>query len=294
VAENGWYPDPGGSKGRFRYWDGSTWSEATTADPMRTPPPKPAGDEPKKRPGSKGWIIALVVLALVTGVAVAVLLWSTGGVSPVGGGAKEDTDSSTPTVSAWDETSSPTPPPPPTNTGGQLVSCPITKQTGNTTQPYGKLQADTLSVSLIQGWSVDSMWLDSVYDLHAQVDDVYPGWMSNIAVGLLSNQDGFTEIKVSAEQIMDCFASSGYYINFTHREDLIAGEQIDISGHAAWRIQANIYVSGQLVPGDRADVIVVDLGQGKDHLGLFFSSCSIGDDARCALVDQAISTLAVG
>jgi len=262
---------------------------------MRTPPPKPAGAEGTKRSGNYGWIIALVVLALVAGIVTAAILWNTGGTNPIGGGAKEDTDSSTPTVSAWDETSTPTtPPPPPTNTGGQLVSCPITMQTGDTTQPYGKLQADTLSVSLIQGWTIDSMWLDSVYDLHAQIDDVYPGWMSNIAVGLLSNQDGFTEIRVSAEQMMDCFASSGYYIGFTGRQDLIAGEQISVSGHAAWRIQSNIYVSGERVPGDRVDIIVVDLGTGKDHLGLFFSSCSIGDDARCAKVDQAISTLAVG
>ena len=29
----GWYPDPDGDPGRFRYWDGSRWSTATTDDP---------------------------------------------------------------------------------------------------------------------------------------------------------------------------------------------------------------------------------------------------------------------
>ena len=226
MAENGWYPDPGGSKGRFRYWDGNAWSETTTADPMRTPPPK-AASEPAKRSGNKGWIVALVVLAIITAIVMAAFLWGTGG-GVVGGSAKEDTNSSTPTVSAWDETSSPTPPPPPNNSGGQLVACPITRQIGSTTQPPGKLAADTLSVSTISGWIQGDMYLVSVYDSHSQIDEVYPGWVSNIAVGLLSNEDGFIEIAASAEQLMECFASSGYYPSFTGREDLIAGEQIDI------------------------------------------------------------------
>jgi len=293
MADVGWYPDPGGAPGRFRYWNGDSWSSETTADPQRTPAPKPAADAPKAKTGGKGWIVALAILAVVTGVVIAVLLHGTGAVITPGGGASEDTNSSTPTVSAWDETSSPTPPPPPTDSGGQPVPCPLTDQTGHTSQVAGRLTADNLSVSTIQGWTMETMWLASVYDMHAQIDTVYPGWMSNIAVGLLSNQDGFVQLSTSAEQLMQCFASSGYYIDFTSREDLIAGEQISVSGHAAWHIQANIYVSNQQVPGDLVDIIVVDLGPDKDHLGLFFSSCSIGDDARCALVRQAISTLAV-
>ena len=291
---SGWYPDPGGAAGRFRYWDGSAWSADTTADPQHTPPPRPGdGASPNRPGGNKGWIVALVVLAIVTAVVIAAVLWGTGGVQ-FNQPAQEDTNSSTPTVSAWDETSSPTtPPPPPTNSGGQLVSCPVTQQVGNTPQRAGQLTADTLSVSWISGWTIDSMHLDPVYDLHAQVDQVYFDWMSNIAVGLLSNADGFVDISTSAELIMECFASSGYYIGFTGREDIIPGQQISISGHPAWHIQSNIYVNGYPVPGDVVDIIVVDLGTDKDHLGLFFSSCSIGDAARCALVESAISTLSV-
>ena len=293
MADNGWYPDPGGAPGRFRYWNGDSWSAETTADPQRTPPPKPDANTPPAKTGSKGWIFALGILALVTAIVIVVLMWGTGGVGTLGGGATEDTNSSTPTVSAWDETSSPTPPPPPTNSGGEVVSCPLSSGTSNTTQVAGRLTADNLSVAMISSWSVQSMWLDPVYDLHAQTDDVYPGWMSNIAVGLLANQDGFVQLATSAEQLMECFASSGYYRGFTGREDLITGEQISVSGYAAWHIQSNIYVSGEQVPGDTVDIIVVDLGPGKDHLGLFFSSCSIGDTARCALVQNAIKSLAV-
>ena len=39
MAGSGWYPDPGGSPGRYRYWDGSRWSAETTDDPTTARPP---------------------------------------------------------------------------------------------------------------------------------------------------------------------------------------------------------------------------------------------------------------
>jgi len=39
-ATAGWYPDPGGGQGLYRYWDGQAWSAATTADPGSAPPPQ--------------------------------------------------------------------------------------------------------------------------------------------------------------------------------------------------------------------------------------------------------------
>jgi len=292
VAANGWYPDPSGAQGRLRYWDGSTWSDATTTDPA-TPPPKSSPPSNPGAGGNKTWLIALGVLAVITAVVVALVLHGTGGLLGTHP-AQEDTDSSTPTVSAWNETSTPTPTPMPTDTsGGQMVTCPIANDTSSTRQVAGKLTADNLSVDTIDGWSLDSMWLAPIYDLHAQTDQVYYGWMSNIAVGLLANSDGFINISTSAEQLMECFASSGYYENFTGRTDIIPGEQISISNHAAWRIESDIYVSGQQVQGDVCDIIVVDLGGTRDHLGIFFSSYSIGDTARGAKVDAAIASLAV-
>jgi len=244
--------------------------------------------------GSKAWIVALAVLALITAIVVVIVLHGTGPTFK-GGRATEDTNSSKPTISAWDETSTPTPttPPPPTESGGQVVMCPYSTGTGKTPQVAGKLTADTLQVDQVPGWRVYDMYLQSLYDTHAQMDEVYLGWMSNIAVGLVSNADGFFDISTTAEMIMECFASSGYYLDFIGREDIIPGEQISISGHPAWRIESKILVTNQRVDGDVTDVIVVDLGPGKDHLGVFFSSYSIGDTARQAKVEAAIASLAV-
>jgi hypothetical protein len=37
-ANPGWYPDPGGGQGLFRYWDGKAWSAATSPNPGAAPP----------------------------------------------------------------------------------------------------------------------------------------------------------------------------------------------------------------------------------------------------------------
>jgi hypothetical protein len=39
-ANAGWYPDPGGGQGLYRYWDGQAWSAATTGDPGSARPPQ--------------------------------------------------------------------------------------------------------------------------------------------------------------------------------------------------------------------------------------------------------------
>ena len=37
-AKAGWYPDPGGGQGLFRYWDCKAWSAATSPNPSAPPP----------------------------------------------------------------------------------------------------------------------------------------------------------------------------------------------------------------------------------------------------------------
>ena len=297
----GWYPDPSGAPGRFRFWDGERWSRDTTEDPRTAVTPT----RPDNRPGSsgggrgdKGWLIALAILLALTLVAVvAFLVWGTR--DPLGGGghATEDTNSSSPTIAGWDETSTPTPPPP-TNSGGEMVACPKVSKSGNTAQKSGTLTADTLQVDRIAGWGDGGTTFPFSYDEHGQYKTIYSSgfqsWMSNIGVGLLAYEDGFVDPAISAEQVMECFTTSQYYEEFSGRVDLV-NEPITINGHQGWRIQAEIHVETTLWPveGDITDVIVVDLGGNKDHLGLFVSSYTIGDTAIGQLVDAARETLTV-
>jgi len=128
MTATGWYPDPDGSP-RFRYWDGDTWSTQTTTNPRTTPPPRTDDNQASGgHRNERGWVAALVVLALVTAVLATVLVWATGGVPALGGQAVEDTNSATPTVSAWDETSTPSYSQPPTDTGEETFYCPCQSQ----------------------------------------------------------------------------------------------------------------------------------------------------------------------
>ena len=40
MARPGWYPDPGGQQGMFRYWDGSAWTHQLSPDPASGAPGK--------------------------------------------------------------------------------------------------------------------------------------------------------------------------------------------------------------------------------------------------------------
>jgi hypothetical protein len=72
----GWYPDPEGTPGRYRYWDGSQWSTVTTRDP-RQPLPTDDGsaeslsDAPAE--GAATRVSRRRQLALIIGVLVVVL-----------------------------------------------------------------------------------------------------------------------------------------------------------------------------------------------------------------------------
>lgn len=289
MSMPGWYPDPAGGQGRFRFWDGEAWSSQTTTNPA-----DPAPGAPQQRPGGRDRPGRLgIVLAAVAVVVLAIVLWFTlgeqltGGFTPV----PADTNSAEPTVSGWDETSRPTPPP----TQASLTDCPITSVEDETPQRNDNhLHGGGLSVAKISGWRDSSMHLQWVSDMHVQIDEVRPGWISNIGVGQLNAVDGFDNAQVAARQTMECFASSGYYLNFTHRIDLV-NEETTVDGHPAWRLRSEVHISTTTMPeidGDVVDVIVVDLGD-PDRMGLFVSSVTIGDSARQQLVDAAITSLRV-
>lgn len=282
----GWYPDPAGVPGRFRYWDGQTWTDATTTDPSTAPVPGPP--EGKRR----NWGPIIVIGTVLLAVAVVLALIFRPGSGSSFQEAPVDTNSASPTTSQWDETSTPTPTP---SASQSVTRCPVTKVSSTTTQTSSStLRGGGLEVPRISGWRVSSFYLDWVSDLHTTVDQVYPGWISNQSVGALNAVDGFTDIRQSAHQTMECFASSGYYLNYTGRKDLV-DQEYSVDGHQAWHMQTEVYVKMSSLPqvkGDTVDVIVVDTGD-KDRFGIFISSVNLGDQTRMAKMQTAISGLKV-
>lgn len=325
MSQPGWYPDPSGQPG-YRWWDGRGWTQQTTQNPAGgqpgqagggTPPAPPPGPPQGSPPGgptpprrrNPGPLIAIVAGALVLILIAALVLprlFASRGTEITG-------DPPTPTVSGWDETSSPSPTPTPTptptqsrtptpsakgspsGTAQQAMDCPSGDPTARADHPNdGLVHGGGLAYTPVPGWQPYNFYgMSWGYDVTGQMWEYNPGWISITAVGALRVGDGFTDVQQAAEAMMQCLASSSYYENFKSRKDVWA-KAVTVDGHKAYYIRSEIRIDPPKgdAQGDVADVVVVDTGN-PESFGFFTSSATIGDTERQKLVDAAFQSLAV-
>jgi hypothetical protein len=306
AAAPGWYPDPDGTPGRYRYWDGRQWSRQTTTDPASRPPgPHPGrrttptgiqaeqfrnGQHRNRRrtPLFLGLLVLLVVVVLVVVLAVRSLLGQDSAVS--------DPNPPRSSVSGWDD-SSPLP-----------TSGPTTSTSPDSADPQGGVpcadgapeqHAEHPSDSRLYGgrlsieqpgspWTRDDDYaagLSFAYDVSGAREQVESQWWAMVAVGELRTADGFHTPKQSADGVMQCLASSFYYAYFTGRTDVFS-KKFALDGHTGWALRSQIHVDDPLVraTGDVVEVIVLQTG-GAGRLSLFAGFVPIGDQQRIRLLD---------
>lgn len=288
MSGQGWYPDPAGVPGRYRYWDGLGWTSQTSDDP--------AGDPATKDPhsGRFGWIIAIAVIVLVT---IALVLWLGLRPGPISS-VQPDQNSASPTVPSWNE-AEPTASPPPIDIpdGGTLIDCPTGAVPSTSNYPHdGWLRGGGLKAKEIPAWKREPVHMGWVWDMNSQTDVVHNSastrWFSMFGLGALRVVDGFDSPKLSAFQVMSCFATSRYYQGYTGRKDVLSKE-ITVNGKPGWHLRTEVYVSMPELPqvkGDWVDVVVVDTGN-PESLGILISSATIGDHQRMDLVEAGIASL---
>ncbi|WP_420175814.1 DUF2510 domain-containing protein [Luteococcus sp. OSA5] len=308
MSMPGWYPDPAGNPGHFRYWDGTSWSAQTTTDPAGSAAPQQPqgfssapGAAPQQQ-SNRGLIAAIAAILALSLLVWALFFRNDDGFQAV----PEDTNSSSPQGPVWDETSPPTPEPSgisePAPTGGAMVDCPTT---GGSVVPISgdQLHGGGLVIPRQGDWDEATgavFLLPWTQDMQAQTKTIYSSplgtrWFSVQAVGAVSKADGFEEPRNSARMMMSCFATSGYYSGFTGRKDL-QSEAVDINGKQGWRLRSEVYVDMEDLPqvdGDVIDVIVVDTGD-PESLGVFVSSATIGDGETLSQIEDSISRMTTG
>ena len=302
-APAGWYPDPGGGQGLFRYWDGKAWSAATSPYPNAAPPAQSLVDAPvpdpsagaapqrqhpafaesgpsayaryqqatKKRSGTGWWIGAAALLVVVVIVAVVAIRSVTGattiGTDPGVGQGTQNTcpDSETPSV-----------PPPRPNDGrvhGGPVSYPVlgspwSRPTYEHRVPFGR---DVLS---------------QVVTVESDYDGLGNSWVASVLVGELQAGDGFFTPEQGSQIVVRCILGKFYGLNPVN-SNVTVNEGVSIDGHDGWLVESKLTfdIEGLQVKGELLIVAIVTTGS---TAGLFYASIP---DSRPELVQPAREAL---
>lgn len=308
ASQAGWYPDPGGQPGLFRWWTGSAWSEAVTPNPQGTPPPAPTGQPPtgygtfagygqtggsgstpgntypnypeRKRRGTLAWwlVAGAAVLAVVVVVAFVVRGMSGGavpGFPDLPGSNPSGTYSPNICPPASDQTAVPT-----------------------TQAPAGWISSGKLGFPAMGGeWQTQYdnrvPWGSVAMEQIVVVQSDYDGssghdWVASVLVGDLYVGDGFASTQVAAETVLKCVLGI-YYSDTTVNQDPISSAQHNVDGHSGWLIETQLSfdIPGLETKGERVLLLVVQTG--TDDYGLFYASIP---DTRNDLLPDARQAMA--
>ena len=288
MSRAGWYPDPGGAPGMFRWWDGSSWTATLTATPYGPPPPSvlppptqagaPAGAAygygAAGTTGRRGRgpliVVALVgglVLALVAG---AVLLFAGRLPNPFSPGqpASNPTEDFCPT-----KLPSATPEVPRVDQAGRVqggkLSFPLLGA------PWGPPFVED-RVPFGRDATEQTVIIEEQYDgLHS--------WVASVLVAELVAGDGFFSPEQGADIVATCVLGEFYDDAVVQREDRV-NEAATVDGKDAWLIEMHLSfdIPNLQEKGETAIILVVRTGE--EASSLYYASIP---DSRPDLLAEA-------
>lgn len=288
VSAAGWYPDPSGVPGQYRYWDGQSWTQQVTT--QLTPQPGGPGSGqaspyglggvsgPTGRKAGTGrkWLIALIAVAVALIVIVVLTVRALAGIGSgvpgIPGGQPSENVCPTPQAD-----SSPVPQP----NDGRVHSGPLS---------YPKLPAPWGEPTLADkdvpfGRDVQQQFVQT-----EQIPDM--SWGAAVMVGELVAGDGFYAPKDGAEIVLRCVTGTFYGDAAVTRHDT-KSQAMTVDGRDAWIMESDLSFS---IPGLQATnelltVVIIDLGNGT--AGLFASSVPGNASQYNAPAQEALKGLRV-
>jgi hypothetical protein len=293
MADAGWYPDPAGAPGRYRYWDGARWSSFTTDDPRRpgsakspasssTPSePAKAGPPPSQPPRRRRLGLMIAVLAVILGVVVASAIFVGNFRSVVNNplpaspasGTENSSPSRTPTSTA---TPSSTP------SASPLKRCPKGNPYQRARHPSdGRVYGGNLSFEAQPAFeaAVVESRFSFAYDVLQQSVSVSqnPNWIAQLAVGQLRRKDGFVrDARNTVESLVECVIVGNMYGPYVPTRTDIRSESLSIDGRRGWLIDSEITVDRPDLQIGGDHVIFIVVRDGRDW-GFFFGAVPIGN-----------------
>ena len=306
MAVAGWYPDPAGVPGRYRYWDGSNWSTVTSEDPRRpspaesrasgSPPSEPSNTEPPNRPARwrrSALMLGVLVVAVSTIVAVAILIgnFRSLGDDPPPGAAASPSELASPA-----RTPSPTQPTSATASPVPLVPCPQGNPNQRARHPIdGRVYGGNLSFEAqptFEPAALESRFTFA-YDVLQQTLPVSqkPAWIAQLAVGQLRARDGFVhDARNTVESFAHCVVTGGMYGPYVPTRGDIRSESLSIDGRRGWLLESEITLDRPDVTLSGDHVIFIVVRDGRDW-GFFFGAVPIGNTQLDAVLAGTVREL---
>ncbi len=259
-SQAGWYPDPGGTPGKYRYWDGTRWSAQIRDAPPQAPQAPPYGPTPPEPPRhNRAWAwwagaaAALVVLVLL-------VTWGIRAASRIGPTVNDPSGQASTDIC----------PPPPTETPSPVAH-----------PADGRVHGGKLSYpQLADPWSIPEPEynLPFSYDASRQQVMVQPNfdglgsdWVASVTIGQLVAGDGFFSPQEGAQIVAQCVVGRFYGDAVVTRND-VTDKAATVDGHDAWVLESQLsfHIDGLQTEGERMILVVVDTGDGE--AGLYYAS----------------------
>lgn len=254
MSNPGWYPDPGGQPGMFRYWDGAAWSAVTSPSPNSPPPhpgptpPRPPGPDPigPRKGGGKGWWIAgaavVVVLVVVVGFIVRAVGNTVTGAGDRPGGQSTrsicpERDLQTPTEAATRD--------------GRVYGGKLSYPT--LSAPWGQPQIETRVPFGRNAWTQDI--LVDQYESNGTTN----GWVAAVLVAELNAGDGFFTPQEGSEIVVTCIVGAFYGDGKVERDDRV-NQAATVDGREAWLVETQLSfdIPGLRTKGELAIIMIVE------------------------------------
>lgn len=267
----------------FRFWTGTAWTAAVTANPSATPPPNVAGSPvPPSGPGqprqrlSLGWVAGGVAALVALGLIVWLVTQGIGRLAngedpfPTGGQASQNV---CPKVDATQTTT----PPAQRNDGrvhGGKLSYPMLGA------PWGPVKGDN-RVPFGRDVAEQIVLVEPSYDGFSS------DWVASVLVGELVAGDGFFSPQEGSQIVMKCVVGEFYGDAVVQRDDKVS-KAMTVDGHDAWLVESQLSfdIPGLKTKGELAIVVIVDTGE--ESASLYYASIpdtvpDLVDDARWVL-----------
>jgi hypothetical protein len=300
-ANPGWYPDPGGGEGLFRYWDGKAWSAATSPNPSAPPPsqslvggppqqrgqpygqggqPEGQGGQPAYGQSPYGQDYGSSAYAnyqelekkkspigwWIAGAAlvIGIIIVAVIAIRAVTGGETGTTGAppGQPSQDACPPQITASPSEPPNHPAdGRVHGGPVSYPMLG--PPWGPPQVDS---RVPFGSDVQSQ----VVGVELNYDGSGSNWVASILVGELQAGDGFFTPEQGSQIVVKCILGA-FYGNNPVNSNVKVNEKTTIDGHDAWLVESQLTfdIAGLKTKGELIIVAIVSAG---NRSGLYYAS----------------------